>query len=214
MRAPAVHEQPNESRRPISPRRSVTLIDGKKIMGLDFKNLDDATRRYMIEEIEIDEAAGTLYLSPWLTEAGCNQWATLLKTAARQGNDDTLAAALRNGGYIRTLAERRKPTGGVTTYRIPGTAAETMAGEFNLFYIRALCRRAIDGGNTPLQVYRARPSSEPRPESVALIDTFVDARATLEDLRQTHGTKPSLGFPPGPNSGLTARLLNELQRAV
>lgn len=183
-------------------------------MGLDFKNLNDATRRYMIEEIEIDEAAGTLYLSPWLTEAGCNQWATLLKKAARQGNDDTLAVALRDGGCIRTQAERRKPTGGFTTYRVPGTAAETMAGEFNLFYIRALCRRAIDCGNTPLQVYRARASGEPRPESVALINTFVDPQATLVDLRQTHGTTPTLGFPPGPNSGLTARLLDELQPAV
>jgi len=39
-------------------------------MPLRYLNLDDQTRRFMVEEIDMDIASGALYLSPWLTERG------------------------------------------------------------------------------------------------------------------------------------------------
>ncbi|WP_146149179.1 hypothetical protein [Nitratireductor sp. StC3] len=177
-------------------------------MGLQYENLDAETRPLMIEEIQHDVQHGTIYISPWLTEEGAAQWSTLLTNAAEGGSDDSLAADLRAGLYIRETAERRKPKGGgYTTYRVPHTASATMAeGEFNRFYVRALCRRAIDEGRR-IQAYRAKAVENPRPESEAKIGQTFDPATVLADLRETPGVEPALGLPPGPNSGLTVRLI-------
>jgi hypothetical protein len=177
-------------------------------MGLAYRDLDEETRKYMIEEIDMAVADGSIYISPWLSERGKEDWNELLKAAAATGNDDTLAAELRRFGRINETAERRKPKGGgFTTYRVPEIAAATMAeGEFNRFYCRGLCRRAIAHGVKSLSVYRAKQVMQPRPESEAKIGSAVDPEAILQDLRSSAGVEPSLGLPPGPNSGLTLRM--------
>lgn len=176
-------------------------------MGLHYENLDETTRHFMVEEIERDAQSGNLYLSPWLTTLGMRDWPTLLREAAASGSDVTLAAALRAGNYIEQTAQRRKPKGGYTTYTVPHTAADTMAeGEFNRFYVRGLCRRAIDAGISSLIIYRAKAVMNPRPGSEEKIGTTVDPNLILKDLRESPGVEPALGLPPGPNSGLSAKL--------
>lgn len=177
-------------------------------MGLAYANLDAETRKYMVEEIDAAIADKSIYLSPWLSSQGLQDWSSLLKTAATGGSDDTLAAALRQNGRVNTTALRRKPRSTeMVSYRVPDTAPMTMAeGEFNRFYCRGLCRRAIANGIATLAVYRAKDVAQPRPESEAKIGTNVDPKAILEDLRTSPGVEPSLGLPPGPNSGLTLKL--------
>ncbi len=79
-------------------------------------------------------------------------------------------------------------------------------GEFNRFYARGLCRRAIAEGIEALVVYRAKEVVNPRAESVALIGKSLPAKQLLEDLRAHIGTDTALGLPPGPNSGLSVKL--------
>ncbi len=79
-------------------------------------------------------------------------------------------------------------------------------GEFNRFYVRGLCRRAIEDGIQQLIIYRAKAVMTPRPGSEEKIGTSVDSAAILADLRTTIGVEPALGMPPGPNSGLTLKL--------
>jgi hypothetical protein len=123
-------------------------------MGLKFQNLDQKTRGYLLEEIEIDTRRDALYLSPWLTQKGQGDWADHLREAAANGSDDTLGRALRESRLINATAVRRKPDGyGYTTYRIPYTAHEMLAeGEFNRFYVRGLCRHALAEGIECLEV--------------------------------------------------------------
>lgn len=91
--------------------------------------------------------------------------------------------------------------------KVPINAPQRLAeGEFNRFYIRGLCLRALDEGKSTVVVYRARHSSSPRLESEELIGSAFDAKALLEDLRESPGVDTALGLPPGPNSGLSARL--------
>jgi len=79
--------------------------------------------------------------------------------------------------------------------------------EFNRYYIRALARRAIEDGIPELVIYRAKPVSNPRPESEARIETSLLPEDLLEDLRSHPGDEPPvLGVPSGPNSGLSVRL--------
>jgi hypothetical protein len=176
-------------------------------MPLNYANLDDSTRALMHDEIAVDIAAGALYMGTRLSTRGAHEWADLLQHAAATGNDETLAEHLNADGRLKQFEERRKPTGGVTTVKVPVTAAATLAeGEFNRFYIRALCRRAIEQGIPRLIVYRAKDVTSPRRESEEKIGTEIDPQQLLADLRANPGVDTALGLPAGPNSGLSVRL--------
>ena len=176
-------------------------------MALQLENLDERTRAFMLRELERDITGDTLYESPRLSERGKDDYAVLLRDAIEAGDDVSLADSLRSGGRIRATEERRKPKGGFTTAKVPVTAPETLAeGEFNRFYARGLCLRALDDGIADVIVYRAKAVRNPRPESEAMIGKRMSAAALLDDLRTHVGMDTALGLPPGPNSGLSARL--------
>lgn len=176
-------------------------------MGLTYANLDDTTRQYMLEEIALDVARGDLYLGKRLTEAGRARWLLLLNDAARSHDDNWLADQQRTESLIKTKETRNLKGGKAIEVDVPITAAETLAeGEFNRFYIRGLCRRAIDTNLPQLLVYRAKDVANPRSTSEALIGTASDAKTLLNDLRTHQGEEPQLKMPGGPNSGLSVRL--------
>lgn len=177
-------------------------------MGLRYENLDEATRRFMVEEIDMDVQSGAIYISRYLNPRGCEAWAGLLREAAESGTDDSLALAIVRDQCLRDRVERKKPKGGVTMVAVPVTAHETMGeGEFNRFYVRGLCRRAIDESIPALEVYRAKEVLNPRPESESKIGAQLTPKKLLEDLRQSPGFESALGIAL-PNSGLTMRLPN------
>jgi hypothetical protein len=176
-------------------------------MALNYANLDVRTRALMVAEIDMAVSDGSIYLSNFLTAVGKHDWPELLRAAATIGSDTTLANELRRNGRLATSYTRSKPRGGFTTASVPVTAPETMAeGEFNRFYVRGLCRRAIEDGIQGLVVYRAKSVMQPRAASEQKIGTSIDPSALLDDLRLSAGVEPSLGLPPGPNSGLSVRL--------
>lgn len=174
---------------------------------MNYQNLDERTRQAMLSELEFDIANGTLYTSPRLTEEGKHHYPHLLREAIASCDDSWLANELRRLGLIKTFEERRKPKGGYTTAQVPVTAADTLAeGEFNRFYVRGLCCRAIEDGVLEVEVYRGKQVISPRFESEAMLGKRFSPSALLNDLRQSQGVEPALGLPPGPNSGLTIRL--------
>jgi hypothetical protein len=90
---------------------------------------------------------------------------------------------------------------------VPVTATETLAeGEFNRFYCRGLCARAIAEQTKEVEVYRGKYVQEPRAVSEAKMGMRCNPLTLLNDLRTSQGIEPTLGIPPGPNSGLTIRL--------
>ena len=176
-------------------------------MALQLANLDERTRTLMVEELEIDVANGDLYLSPRLNGRGHVEYEQLLRTAFLEGDDQSLADEIRSRGLLNASEQRRKPTGGFSTVNVPVSAPETLAeGEFNRFYVRALCRRVIDDGIDEVEVYRAKAVANPRSASEAMIGRRIDASVLLQDLRTNPGVDTSLGLPAGPNSGLSVRL--------
>lgn len=177
-------------------------------MALNLVDLDDATRRLMQEELDSDISSGRLYISPRLTELGRERYPELLRQAMIAQDDSWLAGNLGAGGLIKTEEQRRKPTGGYTVVKVPVTAPVTLAeGEFNRFYCRAVCRRALQDGVGQVEIYRAKEVERPRPESLAKEGARADAQELLNDLRTHQGVEPALGLPPGPNSGLSVRLV-------
>jgi hypothetical protein len=176
-------------------------------MSLDLKNLDEKTRRFMLEEVEQDLANDQLYISPRLNGDGRIAYIALLKEAIESHNDDWLAQNLRYGGLINLTEQRRKPNGGYTMVKVPVTAPDTLAeGEFNRFYARGLSRRAVEEAIPALEIYRAKEVMQPRSESIRKIGAKVDPKALLQDLRTHPGVDTALGLPPGPNSGLSVKI--------
>lgn len=173
---------------------------------MDLLDLDEETRRFMLEEIEMDAAKSDLYISEMLNPLGANAFPDLLRQAARDHDDRWLEQSLK-GLFNPTFTRRnRKPGGPPVVVKMPVNAAERLAeGEFNRFYIRAVCLRALATG-VVAEVYRAKAVSQPRWESEAKLGTRVDPQALLDDLRNHVGIDTALGIPAGPNSGLSIKL--------
>ncbi|MFS8172344.1 hypothetical protein [Vreelandella titanicae] len=176
-------------------------------MGLNFRNLDDRTRALMLSEIDRDITASTLYLSDNLSEHGKEKYPELLQDAVRTGNDDTLAMAIR--GHLNSHEKPRKlKTGGFSKPPVMRINAHEMLaeGEFNRFYIRAMCVRAMEDGLSGVVVFRAKLVKNARSASEQLIGQTIHTEALLSDLRNSSGIDTALGLPPGPNSGLSVQL--------
>jgi hypothetical protein len=176
-------------------------------MSLYYINLDDRTRKLMLDEMEYDIAHNQLHISPFLSGQGQHDYPNLLREAIQNGTDETLAEELRSHRRITRTLPRRRPKGGYAIAAAPANAADLLAeSEFNRFYIRALARRAMEDGISDLVIYRAKPVQSPRPESEALIESTLSPQELLEDLRAHPDESPKLGVPSGPNSGLSVRL--------
>lgn len=174
-------------------------------MGMNFVNLDDETRKFMLDKLQQDVTANKLYLSPRLSDAGRRNYEKLLRLAIQNGEDVSLANSLV--GMLKAYEQRAKKSGGYTAAKVPITAPETLAeGEFNRFYCRGVCRRAIAEGLEEVEVYRAKPVRDPRPQSQVLVGSKLKADRWLHDLQTNIGVDLALGVPAGPNSGLSARL--------
>jgi hypothetical protein len=164
-------------------------------------------RSHMLDELDADLAADCLYLSPRLSPPGRARYPSLLRAAMEDGDDRTLEAALSEPGVLSEVERSHSRTGAAIVKRVPFDAATTLAeGEWNRFYLRALCIESVRRGFNEVVVYRAKLCRNPRSSSEAMIGTALDARSLLDDLREHPGVDTALGLPPGPNSGLSARL--------
>jgi hypothetical protein len=175
-------------------------------MPLTLFNLDNLTRMAMTAEIDADVLNRTLYFSPRLSSIGRRDYPRLLREAAIAHDDEWMAQQLCFGNCLNRTEERKTPKGRYVTVRVPVTAAQTLAeGEFNRFYIRGLCVRALAAGVAQLIIYRAKAVEHPRPDSETKLGSAINAAVLLDDLRTHTGVDTVLGLPPGPNSGLSVR---------
>ncbi|MEO8772202.1 MAG: hypothetical protein ABI402_19035 [Ferruginibacter sp.] len=175
-------------------------------MGLSYKSLDEITISKMLEEFNLDITNENVYYSKRFTEDGEKYYKNEMSNHLLKGSDDSLSDALKKANCFKAQ-EERKTARGVSLVKVPETASQTFSeGEYNRFYIRALCLRAIEEARK-ICVYRARYSENPRKESESLIGQYLDPNKLLLDLRNNIGLDTSLGLPQGPNSGLTIELI-------
>jgi hypothetical protein len=179
-------------------------------IGFGFRYYDDEakTRERMLAEIDYDVAQQHLFLSDRLNHGGRVAWLEMLRAAVKSGTERGLSDSIR--GRLNPTYLRRKPRSfdDYVEVRMPHNAHEVLGeGEFNRFYIRALCLRAREEGRS-LVIYRAKEVENPRPESEARIGCYVDATELLDDLRANHDGANVLGVPGGPCSGISVRLVD------
>lgn len=175
---------------------------------MNLVNLDDETRKYMLEELDADQGAGSIYESPRLSDRGRAEWPTLLRQAIESGDDTTLASSLSLRTHFNpTDTPRTTSTGKVSVPTMATNAPTSLAeGEFNRYYIRGACRRAVAEGRK-VEVYRARQSKQPSPESQALIGKVLEPQEVLDDLRANVGKDTLMGVPRGVNSGISVKIV-------
>jgi hypothetical protein len=174
-------------------------------MALNFVNLDDKTRKYMVEELENAKKEGNIYYSKRFILDRDERWPSLLIEAARSYTEHWLAYQIEANSMMKGMETARKPSGGYTTKHVPNTAAETLAeGQFNRYYMLGVCRCALQEGVKAVQIYRAKEVDNPRPESERLIGQKLDVETLISEIRPMDS---SLGHPLlKPNSGLSVKL--------
>lgn len=196
-----------DGKRGAQERARLSRLMECETMSLVLENLDERTRQFMLEELEYDIAHNQLHISPVLSGQGQRDYPNLLREAIEHGDESQLTEDLRAQRRLIRSQPRRKPQGGYTIATVPAIAPEVLAeSEFNRYYIRGVCRRAIADGLKEVVVYRAKPVRTARPESEALIETSLEPEKLLADLRQHPGEPGELGVPPGPGSGVSVRL--------
>jgi hypothetical protein len=167
-----------------------------------FENLDITTRHYMLMEAEEAIKTSQLHLSRRLTERGRELYPALLLDALKNGDETSLAAALERQ---QCFAEREPY--GTTTRRVPAEAARTFAeSEYNAFYMRGVCHRAIQEGGQ-VEVYRAMDRLTKRPSSHLIEGQRYEPRRALLLFRHSpSGRHRGPSLPAGYNTGLSLRL--------
>lgn len=175
-------------------------------MSLDLVHLDPCTRRFMLAELQADLASGTLYCSPQLNEEGLRQYTRLLRAALLTGTDGSFAEALCARDAVRPPSRWQHPKTVGADEALTTATIRLAEREFHRFYIRGLCRRALDQGVATLVIYRARPADPGRTSADAMIGVRIDASSLLEDLRGTFPSLPPHGLPQCRDPGLSVRL--------
>jgi hypothetical protein len=182
-------------------------MEYERMTGLQLLNLDERTRRFMLDELDRDVADGSLFLSPRLSERGQASFEQLLRTALGSGTERSLAEELRCHDRMETATRWERPAGAPIVASLPPTAPEALAeSEFHRFYVRGLCRRALADGVYTLAIYRARPAEHNGQKADALVGVRMDATSLLEDLRPSPGGAPRRVLPACPDAGLSVRL--------
>jgi len=170
-----------------------------------FANLDDVTRRFMVEAIEEASTTGNIYFSTRFNPAGRQIWVELLIEAAINFNEHWLAFQIESRNLMNGLEVARRPTGGYTIRHVPQDASRVFAeGQFNRFYILGLCKRAVSEGISSLEIYRAKHTENPRIESQILIGKSLTIGEIQRQLEQVSNSFNSDLVRP--NSGLSVKL--------
>lgn len=176
-------------------------------MSLNYIDLDDLTKKFMLKEIEFDKENNGFYLSNFLNVQVKTVSPSLLEESS-QHNDAWLEQEILNRGLLATHYSKRKPKStDMTQAKVPHTAAQTLAeGEFNRLYARDLSSRAKAEEIEFVEAYRVKYSENPRPESQAVIGKKFRLEEIFEDLCNNPGVETSLGVL-GTNSGITIKLI-------
>jgi len=174
-------------------------------MVFNFINLDGEIRQIMVEEIKKAEATKNIYYSKRFNPKGNERWPSLLIEAAEKHDEHWLAYKIEEENLMIGFEMARIPSGGYTTKHGPDTASETLAdGQFNRFYMISICKKALNNGMKSVNIYRAKESKQPRPESEALIGKPAAADVLIEQLSDVNTSLRNDLLKP--NSGLSVKL--------
>ncbi|MGA7615367.1 MAG: hypothetical protein WBX15_09310 [Thermoanaerobaculia bacterium] len=168
-------------------------------MPLTFEHLDEHTRQLMLLEFTADASVRALYFSPRLSVRGRIRYAVQMGTAIRNGTPDQLMVELNAPGILEESATSRRS-------RRSSAAARIAEEEFNRYYMRAVCRRALEEGIEAVEVSRSIHARIGRRRIEPVIGKLLPARSLLAELRSHLELGTILGIEEELARFLTVRL--------
>jgi len=177
---------------------------------MNFEELDDTTRSYMLEEFRNEENSENPYRSKDMTSAGKAAFPRLMEEAIKNGNEVTLANALLKSSFWKSTETYYTPKGKLAERKIdPRAAAEKLAlTEFNKWYVRGFAKRLMKEGEKQCEVYRAQTAGQPRCECFRYEGQVVDLEKVCYGHRARYwppGNRSALFIPSGPYCHHTIR---------
>lgn len=178
-------------------------------MGLNYTQLNESTRRFMLNEFD----RGGHFISPRLNEGGRARWLGLLKDALQYHTDVWLERELIRRNCFLAAEIVKSAMGGKTISRAINKeqCAKLLAeGEYNRYYIRAMCMAAKAREYSHLIVQQGKLIPGAAPELYKSVGSAVEIEPLLNHLREHSFAKIdiALGAPQGLTSPafLTVRL--------
>jgi hypothetical protein len=172
----------------------------------DYEPVPADLRRHMLDELQYDVSNNSLYINPLLKPDAAAAYLQHLVAALEAGSPESFAAALDEISPFQAEQTYLRQGRSVTA-KLPANYATTLAaGEFNRYYMRAVCRQAIEQGSAAVELYRARAVSTPRQTADKRLGRRVEPRTLLVDLRETNFERASEYGLGAPNSGLSLRI--------
>lgn len=170
---------------------------------MNFEELDETTRKYMLQEFQAEEKSGNPYRSDTMTAEGLSNVVQIVEKALTEGNEITLARDLARPSYWKPTTTSHR---GNTVYQRkinPETAASVFAlGEFNTWYVRGLAKKLMEEGQTLCEIYRAESAAQPRCECSVYEGKPIELSKIYAGHRvKYHPVKNNSAFsiPSGPN---------------
>jgi hypothetical protein len=149
---------------------------------LNLVNRDKEMNWRMLKEFDEINATGNLFVPDFLAEDGKDYYPSLVRDAVLNFDEEWLAEQLLNGGWLRP-GETVAGHNGVVAQPVPATTIRALArGEFNRLYCRAVCRRALEQGETQVVVYQADEVTELPAACAAQVGRRVGATGLFDGL--------------------------------
>lgn len=172
-----------------------------------YEKLDTTVRRYMDEEFRNDEQRNRLYFSPRVNEESRETYSQILERALAYGDDNSLAVELKEKSVMKQKERRMNPLGGILEVNMPINAPNELAeGEFQRYYLRALCVKAINEGINRLKIVSEKPIETLPDDQKAKVGKIINPKDLLADLRENSYVNSRFGIPD-PKAGLTVEFL-------
>jgi hypothetical protein len=175
-------------------------------MALNLENLSTDIRNFMDEELQYDIDNQNLSISSRLNKHGKSNYVSMMKKAIKRGSDGTLANDILVNHFLRDVEEIRSGDHAVVS-KIPGNAniliAET---EFNKYYVRALCRKAIKDERIKLEIYIAKEVLIEKSSIEKMLRNEVFPYSLIKKLRDNIRVDVALGFPKELNLPVSLRI--------
>ncbi len=175
----------------------------------DFEPVGQDVRTRMLAELDFDISNNKAYINPFLKQGNGPRYLELLRAALASGSVESFAAAIAANDLLIDKHTYTKE-GREIEARVPAVFNTTLAaGEFNRYYMRALCVLAKQQEKPFVEIYRAKAVKTARLEKDDRIGRRIEPQVLLADLRQTSFESPSAFDLGGPNSGLSIRIPSE-----
>ncbi len=173
-------------------------------MGFNFVDLDNITRKYMLDELEVDIKNDAVFISCWLKEDSATKYIEILKSAITSYDESWLASEILKHNLLKESVDLNNKD-----ITIPINANTILAEEeFNKYYMRGVCLRAVKDGTKSVIVYRGQRVTIPSPESQQKLGQELEAETLLDSLRNASDIYSALNVPRRPSPKLTVKLMN------